>query len=203
MSTDTVSILIVHASVDGHTEAIAEKLGRQLERRGLAVRVSPLSRVEDIEPGISGCVFGACVRYGRHDRRLPALIERNATLLSRIPWAVVSVDLTARDPVRRTPARNAYARKLLARLPVRPDHVEILAGRLDYPAMRRIDRWLIRRIMQWTGGPTDPATVVDYTDWDRVEELADLLAGMFGAVDDVAGSTLANPPSRTPSRTSQ
>lgn len=205
MSTETVSILIVHASVDGHTQAIAETLGRHLEQRGLSVRVSAISRVEQIESDLSGCVFAACVRYGRHDRRLPALVESNAGLLDRIRWALVSVDLTARDPARRTPERNAYVRKLLARLPVRPDHVEILAGRLDYPSMRRIERWLVRRIMKWTGGPTDPATVIDYTDWDRVEELADLLAAMFGPADDVAGPTVVNTSSRTrnPSRTCQ
>ena len=181
MSTGTVPILIAHASVDGHTQAIAERIGRHLELRGLPVRVRPLADLDELDVGIRGFVAGACVRYGRHDPRLRALVARNANLLGRIPWALFSVDLTARDPARRTPERNAYVRRLLASLPVRPDRVEILAGRLDYPAMRPVDRWLVRLIMQWTGGPTDPTTVVDYTDWRQVERLAHRLAGLFDA----------------------
>ena len=31
---------------------------------------------------------------------------------------------------------------------------------------------MIRLIMKITGGPTDPSTVIDYTDWAAVDDLA-------------------------------
>jgi len=41
----------------------------------------------------------------------------------------------------------------------------VFAGRLDYPRHGVFDRLVIRL----TGGPTRPDTVVEYTDWQRVE----------------------------------
>jgi menaquinone-dependent protoporphyrinogen oxidase len=35
---------------------------------------------------------------------------------------------------------------------------------------------MIRLIMTMTGGPTDPATVIEYTDWGQVDAFADDLA---------------------------
>ena len=55
---------------------------------------------------------------------------------------------------------------------------------------------MIRFIMLLTGGPTDPATVVEFTDWQRVEAFgraAQLLIGAFGkgAVHQPAPSATA------------
>jgi menaquinone-dependent protoporphyrinogen oxidase len=65
-----------------------------------------------------------------------------------------------------------YARKLLARVPFRPGAFAIFPGRLDYPRYRWYDRLMIRAIMRATGGPTDPASVIEYTDWDAVDRFA-------------------------------
>ncbi|MEI7538802.1 MAG: flavodoxin domain-containing protein, partial [Comamonadaceae bacterium] len=46
----------------------------------------------------------------------------------------------------------------------------VFAGKLDYPRYRFIDRQMIRFIMLITKGPTDPSVVVEFTDWQAVEE---------------------------------
>jgi menaquinone-dependent protoporphyrinogen oxidase len=45
----------------------------------------------------------------------------------------------------------------------------VFAGRLDYARYGVLDRLVIRLIMRMTGGPTRTDTVVEYTDWQRVE----------------------------------
>ncbi|MEI7614715.1 MAG: menaquinone-dependent protoporphyrinogen IX dehydrogenase, partial [Betaproteobacteria bacterium] len=40
------------------------------------------------------------------------------------------------------------------------------------------DRLMIRLIMLMTKGPTDPETVVEFTDWQQVENFARLLSEM-------------------------
>jgi len=43
------------------------------------------------------------------------------------------------------------------------------AGKLDYPKYSFWDRKIIQMIMWMTKGPTDPAAVVEFTNWEQVE----------------------------------
>lgn len=92
-----------------------------------------------------------------------------------------SVNLVARKPEKRQPDSNPYLRKFLRRIAWRPKSLAVFAGKLDYPSYGALDRTVIRLIMWITGGPTDPATVVDYTDWQQVEDFGRALAGQVAA----------------------
>jgi menaquinone-dependent protoporphyrinogen oxidase len=50
--------------------------------------------------------------------------------------------------------------------------VGVFGGDLDYPRYGAMDRNIIRFIMWITGGPTDPRTQVEYTNWDEVRRFA-------------------------------
>ena len=176
------SALFVHASVTGHTRTIAERLAERTREAGFQVRTISIADASRADPSQHDVVvMGGCVRYGRHDRRLLAFIDRHSDCLRQRRLVFFSVDLTARDPERRSIDRNVYVRKFLQRSPVRPDHVEIIAGLLDYPGWPPIERALVRLIMKWTDGPTDPGTVTDYTDWDQVDRLADTVSALAGS----------------------
>ena len=56
----------------------------------------------------------------------------------------------------------------------------VFAGKIDYPRYTFWDRAAIRFIMWMTKGPTDPATVVEFTDWDKVDEFASMVAELQG-----------------------
>ena len=58
----------------------------------------------------------------------------------------------------------------------RPALLEVFAGRLDYPRCAFWDRQIIRFIMLLTHGPTDSTTVVEYTDWNRVQTFGRAIA---------------------------
>ena len=63
---------------------------------------------------------------------------------------------------------NRYMQKFLQLSPWRPGDLKVIAGKVDYPSWRWHERFMIRLIMKYTHGPTDPTAVIDYTDWDDV-----------------------------------
>lgn len=88
------------------------------------------------------------------------------------PNAFFSVNIVARKPQKNQPDTNPYLQKFLKGIRWRPKDTDVFAGKLDYPSYRFADRLMIRLIMLITGGPTDPRTVVEFTDWQRVDAFA-------------------------------
>ncbi len=118
----------------------------------------------------------ASVRYGHHLKEADALLALYRTLQPLPPLAVASVNLTARKPGKDTAQGNAYLRKWIVRQQLTPAFSAAFAGRLDYPRYGWLDRQMIRLIMKMTGGPTDPTTTIEYTDWAAVDRFATALA---------------------------
>jgi menaquinone-dependent protoporphyrinogen oxidase len=173
------NILIVYATTDGHTRKICDRMHERLRSTGSEVRLVDIADAGSHDPArFARIVVGGSVRYGKHDARLLEFMRRHAALLQERHCSFFSVNLVARKPEKRTIEGNNYVRKFLEALPFRPEQVEIIAGKLDYPRYGFIDRLMIRLIMKMTGGPTDPKAVVDYTDWDEVDRFADSLAAV-------------------------
>ncbi|WP_370674517.1 menaquinone-dependent protoporphyrinogen IX dehydrogenase [Pleomorphomonas sp. PLEO] len=183
MTSERPRIAIYFASRDGQTRKIVERLAEHLDRRGVGATVTDLaasvSTVIDAEADL--VLLASAIRYGFH---LPPARRFLAQLRTEVPEtriAVVSVNLTARKPGRQTAEGNVYLRNWLKRTGLRPALAAAVAGRLDYPAYRWFDRTMIQAIMTLTGGPTDPTTVVEYTDWAEVEALSEELAKLVKA----------------------
>jgi menaquinone-dependent protoporphyrinogen oxidase len=172
-------VLIVFSTTDGHTLKICDRLRLILEARAHQVTLVPVAETADAELGkYDTIVVGASIRYGRHRPAVVAFMQRNAALLNRKPGAFFSVNVVARKPEKNEPHTNPYVRKLLGRLSWRPREVAVFAGKLDYPRYGFLDRMIIRFIMLLTGGPTDPDTVVEFTDWGKVEAFGEVIARM-------------------------
>ena len=62
--------------------------------------------------------------------------------------------------------------KFLQKSPWTPRDVKCIAGKVDYPNWSWLDTKMIQMIMKMTKGPTDPTTVIDYTDWEDVKSYA-------------------------------
>ncbi|GHT92511.1 protoporphyrinogen oxidase [Betaproteobacteria bacterium] len=173
------AILILYSTVDGHTRTICERIAHRLEAEGHSIT---LTRIEDAG-GINlaahdKIVIGASIRYGWHRRSVFEFIKANLPALERQPNAFFSVNIVARKPGKNRPETNPYLRIFLRRTRWKPQLLDVFAGRLDYPRYRPLDRLMIRFIMWLTRGPTDPATVVEFTDWARVDAFAGQVATM-------------------------
>jgi len=88
------------------------------------------------------------------------------------------VNVVARKPEKNTPESNPYLQKFLKQISWQPRYMAVFAGKINYPIYSFWDRQAIRFIMWMTKGPTDPTTVVDFTDWDKVEEFGRLIASL-------------------------
>jgi len=172
--------LLAYSTVDGHTLTIGRRLKDRLEARGHSVRLLEIGAAGDeADPAqFDLVVIGASIRYGKYRPAVFAFIEANRAALERKPSAFFSVNVVARKPGKDTPETNPYIRTFRRRTSWTPARIAVFAGKLDYARCGWRDRQVIRFIMWLTGGPTDPATCVEFTDWPAVDgfarELADL-----------------------------
>ena len=167
------TILILYSSTDGHTLKICQRIGQWLDAAGQTVTLKPLdtAQAQDLQ-ACDRFVIGAAIRYGKHRPEVVAFITRHHAVLQSRPGGFFSVNLVARQAEKAKVEHNPYLQRFLRGLIWQPDWLAVFAGKLDYSRYRWHDRLMIRLIMWMTGGPTNPATVREYTDWRQVEAFA-------------------------------
>ena len=170
-------ILILYSTTDGHTPRICARLQAVLEAHEHRVTVAPIGDAERLAlADHDKIVLGASIRYGHHQPEVFDFIERHLDLLNARPNAFFTVNIVARKPEKCEPASNPYLLKFLRKIKWQPKLLGVFAGKLDYPRYRFFDRQMIRFIMLMTKGPTDPSTVVEFTDWNKVESFGAALS---------------------------
>lgn len=174
------SIAIIYASHDGHTETICQTLRQHLSNMGKATQLIPIAEFSVEKISDYACVvFASPIRYGHHLPEIVRFIQQHQLALSaqsEQKSVFISVNLTARKSHRNTPDTCRYLHKFLRKLTWQPDIVEVFAGKLDYSRYGFFDKQMIRFIMWITKGPTNPRATIDYTDWQRVEQLAEKIS---------------------------
>ncbi len=168
-------VLMVYSTVDGQTLKICQRIEQLIEHQHQVT----LLAVDDAQAlevaAFDQIVIGASIRYGKHNPAVYAFIKSHAAVIESMPNAFFSVNLVARKPGRDSAQGNPYVRKFLQQISWKPQRVAIFAGKLDYQKYSFWDRHIIRLIMWITGGPTDPAANIEYTDWNAVERFARLI----------------------------
>ncbi len=173
------AILILYSTTDGQTLRICQRIQSLVESAGHRVSVCAIDDSAALDLSrFDKIVIGARIRYGKHQPQVFSWIKARLELLPRVPTAFFSVNIVARKPEKNRAETNPYVRKFLKKTPWKPDLVDVFAGKLDYPRYRFFDRQMIRFIMWMTQGPTDPAAVVEFTDWQRVEAFARALCAL-------------------------
>ena len=172
-------ILIIYSTTDGHTREICQRLRQVIEQQ--AHRVTLMS-IDD-EPNVDmqtfdKIVLGASIRYGKHGKQVYQFIKRNEQILDSKPNAFFSVNVVARKPQKNQPETNPYLKKFLKQISWQPKELAVFAGKIDYQRYRFWDRLMIRLIMWMTKGPTDPKTVVEFTNWKQIETFGRLISNM-------------------------
>jgi menaquinone-dependent protoporphyrinogen oxidase len=175
---------LYYASRDGQARKIATRIAERLAGHGISATPADLAIMQPSPAELAQAdlvVAVLAVRYGRHLSEAVEFVKTFALLNRPPPLALASVNLTARKPGKDTPEGSVYLRKLIARHKLKPALATAFAGKLDYPRYDFFDKHIIRFIMLITGGPTDPSTVVEYTDWDKVDAFADGIAAAYMA----------------------
>lgn len=167
---------MIYASVDGHTKKICQKLIEVLKAHDQLAELIPIEEFKGDLSGYDRVIIGASIRYGVHDKKIIELINTKQSILEAKRTAFFSVNLVARKPEKSSPETNPYVVKFFKTITWKPDLVETFAGMLEYPKYSFFDRTMIRLIMWMTKGPTDPKTVKEYTNWDKVAAFGARLA---------------------------
>ncbi|MEW5755390.1 MAG: menaquinone-dependent protoporphyrinogen IX dehydrogenase [Pseudomonadota bacterium] len=171
--------LILYSTIDGHTLTICRRLQAVLEEAAHQVCVQALEAATEVDlAAFDKIVIGASIRYGKHRPNVREFIQRNHAVLQQKHGAFFSVNAVARKPGKAAPETNPYVRKFLKGISWQPAAVAVFAGKINYPVYKPLDRAIIRVIMWLTGGPTDPKSVVEFTDWGQVEEFGRRLSRM-------------------------
>ena len=166
-------VLIIYSSTDGHTIRICSHLSERLKRSGRNVRMCELSETSADDLNRTNMILiGAAIRYGKHKPQVYDFIASNREFLDSRLSGFFSVCLVARKANKNTPQTNPYFKKFLKRSGWQPDLMAVFAGKVNYPIYNWSDRLMIRFIMWITKGPTDPQTVKEFTDWQRVNDFA-------------------------------
>lgn len=173
------TILLIYATTDGQTLKIMQRIQQLLTKPEQAVTLVAIDDAEG-QPlsSFDKIVIGASIRYGRHNPKVKAFIQRQQALLDSKASAFFSVNVVARKPEKAQPASNPYLKRFLRQIVWRPKQLAVFAGKLDYPSLNGFDRRVIRLIMWITGGPTDPQAVIEFTDWQQVEAFARVIDAM-------------------------
>jgi len=167
-----VTTLITYSTTDGQTKAICNRI-RKVARKPENIIVSPLSEVESLQLSkFDQLVLGASIRYGKHKPEVIEFVNRNKAFLEQIKTCFFSVNVVARKPNKNSPANNPYLIKFLKQTDWQPNKTFVFAGKIDYPNYKFWDKQIIRLIMYMTKGPTDTTRTFEFTDWEKVENVA-------------------------------
>lgn len=178
------NILIIYSTTDGHTLEICQRLQQVIEQPGAgkqAHKVELVSLNDDARVDLARfdkIVIGASIRYGKHQPQVYEFIKMNRQILESRPSAFFSVNVVARKPEKSKPDTNPYLKKFLKQISWQPKVLAVFAGKINYSIYSFWDRLIIRFIMFLTKGPTDPNTVIDYTNWEQVEDFGRVVSKM-------------------------
>ena len=164
-------VLVLYMTRGGHTARIARRIAESIVASG--GHADTMSLLEADKEGVDWpryglVVLGAPVLYGTYDPGVFEFVARHRAQLEAQPNSFFNVSVVARTPEKATVEGNRYTQKFLQLSPWRPRDLKVIAGKVDYPSWRWHERFMIRLIMKYTHGPTDPTAVIDYTDWDDV-----------------------------------
>ena len=173
------NIIIIYSTTDGHTLEICNRLQQVLEKQNNRVTLISINDEPAIDlASFDKIVIGASIRYGKHDVKVYQFIKRYLQILETKPNAFFSVNLVARKPAKNQPETNPYLKKFLFQIPWKPKKLAVFAGKVDYQKYSFWDRFMIRMIMWITNGPTDPNSIIEFTNWDQVEDFGQIISEM-------------------------
>lgn len=181
-----MAILILYATVEGHSRTIAEHAAGLLEACGNIVVIGDMREPGFAVPGrFDGILLCAPIHIGRYPAPLLRFVADWKDALDEVPNAFVSVSLAiASDSEEERAEARSYPEALEKTAGYRPRLVHHAAGALKYIEYDFFKRMMMRRIAAKEGGPVDTGRDHVLTDWDAfdafVAEFSDLVASGQG-----------------------
>lgn len=177
-----MTVLVLYATIEGHTRKIAERAAARLEAAGQGVVLGDIREPGFAIPGrFDGVLICAPIHLGRYPSPVAQFLDDWRDALAQVPTALVSVSLAIRsDNAEERAEAETYPGKLESKTGFHFPKVHHAAGALKYLEYDFFKRALMRRIAAKEGGPVDTSLDHEFTDWQAldafVQELADDIA---------------------------
>lgn len=170
-----MKVLIMYQSYNGQTKKVVDFIQkRHANHQYVSLEINEINTIKPQTFDL--IIIAAPIRYGHFSLSIRSFIARNQKTLNNTPKsAFIALNLTARKEGKDTPETNVYVRKFKQKIAWKPTNIAVFAGALKYPEYTWYNRMFIRFIMKLTGGETDVSKSIEYTNWDKVSQFADLI----------------------------
>jgi menaquinone-dependent protoporphyrinogen oxidase len=177
-------IFLGFSTSEGQTAKVAGRLARAMLTVGCEVELHDVAETPDISlADYDGIVLGASIHASRHQPRMEEFARRHRDELSSKSSAFFSVSLSASDP---SPERRRNAEEYVHAFEQatgwKPAMFGLFGGALPFSQYGFIKRFLMKRILASTGGPTDTSRDYEFTNWESVDHFAQDFLRMLGAL---------------------
>ena len=169
-----MNILVLYATVEGHTRKVAKTLASDLEALGEEVFLTNVTDPGYCDPGtFDAAILCAPIHIGRYPSEFVQYIQNWKSSLQTVPNALVTVSLSINsDHEEEREEAEAYPEKLAKKTGWTADLYHNAAGALKYVEYDFFKRWIMRRIADDEGGPVDTSKDHEMTDWDELKKFA-------------------------------
>ncbi len=167
-------ILVLYATVEGHTRKIAETLADEFEASYMDVILTNVSDPGYCDPGtFDAAVLCAPIHISRYPSGFVKYIQSWKSSLQEVPTVLVTVSLAiASDEADERKEAEGYPKDLTDKTGWYPDQYYHAAGALKYLEYDFFKRWMMRRISDSEGGPVDTSKDHELTDWPALRAFA-------------------------------
>lgn len=173
-----MTVMIIHASIEGHTAKIADTVARTVEKTGETVeRVDASDRTADIDfNGVTHVILAAPVHERRHPQDFEVILSANRDELARRRTLFLSVSLNAAFADKQDDAQD-YVTETQMRTHFTPDAVALVAGAIKTGSYDYFETQVLRHTLL-SGHGYDPSDGDrEFTDWAALEStVKDFLA---------------------------
>jgi menaquinone-dependent protoporphyrinogen oxidase len=187
-----MAILVLYATVEGHSRKIAEHVSADLEARGHIVVLGDLREPGFAVPGrFDGIVLCAPIHIGRYPDPLIRFATDWKEALDAVPNALISVSLAiASDSEEERAEAKAYPLGLEKKTGYRPQFVHHAAGALKYLEYDFFKRMMLRHIAAKEGGPVDTSRDHELTDWKALDRFVGEFSDLVARTEDAEPSAI-------------
>jgi len=153
-------VMVAFATRAGSTIEVADSIALSIAKQGYWVILMHISEVDSLTT-FNAVVIGSAIRMGNVTPEVTRFVEKRRVELKRVPTAYFITCLTLKDD---TPENREAVKKYLEPLrgTVTPFAEGYFAGKMDYTKLKRIDRFIAKRIVKAPEG--------DFRDWVKIRE---------------------------------
>lgn len=171
-----MQILIVYATTEGQTRKIAEQIGEWVRalRHNICILDCALVNEETKVDGFDGYILAGSLHNQKHQASLARFVRRYRAVLQRSPTAFISVSASAA----RTDAGSLAAAKqcidhFIQQTGWTPTVSMPVGGAIKYTQYNFLLRFVMKKISEVNGGPTDTSQDYEFTDWTALQSFVD------------------------------